>query len=392
MISVQSHQLQLNGNKSYLRYMIRLMLLLTMVLPILAMAQHEPNKVVMLMPFCSNQLLENPNHPNEQLGVLCREYYQGALLALDSLDQLDIRVKLTVLDTENDSLVLTRQLKLPAVKEAQLILGPVLQGGNKVMSSFLKGKEVVQVSPLMTFSKTKINEPNWVSANPGLATYGSFVAQYVEQHFADSGLLVVVNDQSLMDKTITEAIQKNSSKLVKIKLVDANRPADLLPFLKHKGSVHIVIPTATEKTVNKILQQLSDTSLLHHVSVYGFPQWLDFKNSSYLLWEQCHVHLITGYYIDYTNEAVKAFISAYRERFFTEPTEAAFKGYDQALFFISKLNQYGAKKILPRLESEQIPALHTVFTIRQTDEKGGYQNAYVHLLRLKEFTWEELKK
>ncbi len=366
--------------------------MLLMVLPIGAIAQSDPNKVVMLMPFCSNQLLENPNHPNEQLGTLCREYYQGALLALDTLDKINIRVKLTVLDTENDSLALTRQLKLPAAKEAQLILGPVLQGGNKVMSSFLKGKEVVQVSPLMTFSKTKINEPNWVSANPGLARYGSFMAQYFNQNHADSGLLVVVNDQSLMDKTITEAIQKNISKLVKVKFVDANKPTDLVPYLKHKGSVHIVIPTATEKTVNKILQQLSDTSLLHHVSVYGFPQWLDFKNSSYLLWEQCHVHLVTGYYVDYANEAVKAFISAYRERFFTEPTEAAFKGYDQALFFISKLNAYGSKKMLPKLESEQVPALHTVFSIRQIDEKGGYQNEYVHLLRLKDFKWEQLKK
>lgn len=372
--------------------MTRLFIMFLILMPLLAFTQQQPAKVVMLMPFCSKQLIENPNHPNEELGTLCREYYQGALLALDSVGENNLEVKLTVLDTENDSLVLTKQLKSTAVKEAQLILGPVLQGGNKVMSNFLKGKEVVQVSPLMTFSKTKINEPNWVSANPGLARYGSFLAQHIGQFNSDSAILVIVNDKSSMDKTITEAIQKAAPKSVKIKLIDAAKPAEITAYLKHKGSVHIVIPSATETTVNKVLNQLNDTSLLHHVSVYGFPQWLDFKNTSYLLWQQCHVHLVTGYYVDYTSDAVKSFILAYRERFFTEPTEAAFKGFDQTLFFISKLNEYGPKKLLSKLESEQVPALHTEFTIRQIDEKGGYQNAYVHLLQLKDFQWHVLKK
>src|SRR6478736_6271073 len=99
-----------------------------------ATAQTRDNKVVLLMPFCSKLTLENPTNSYVQLSNLSREYYQGALLAVDSIKKLEIKLSLTVLDTQNDSVITANLMKKQAVRDCDLIIGPVLQGGNRVVS------------------------------------------------------------------------------------------------------------------------------------------------------------------------------------------------------------------------------------------------------------------
>ena len=78
---------------------------------------------------------------------------------------------MSIFDTENDSNVTVGLLKKSQIKEADLILGPIMQGGNKVLSDFIKDKDVFHVSPLMTLSKTKFSDPDLISPNPNLTNY-----------------------------------------------------------------------------------------------------------------------------------------------------------------------------------------------------------------------------
>ena len=128
----------------------------------------KANNISLLLPFCSKQILADPNYKDAELGNLCREYYQGALIALDSFEKAEVNVRLSVFDTENDSLTTYKITQKTAFKESELIIGPVRQGGNKVLSQFARKNNVFHVSPLMTFSRTKLDDPFWVSANPDL--------------------------------------------------------------------------------------------------------------------------------------------------------------------------------------------------------------------------------
>ena len=100
----------------------------------------KANNVSLLLPFCSKQILANPNYKDAELGNICREYYQGALIAIDSLELAGVKLSLNVFDTENDSLTMLRIMQNVAFKESELFLGPVRQGGNQVLSQFCKKK------------------------------------------------------------------------------------------------------------------------------------------------------------------------------------------------------------------------------------------------------------
>ena len=84
------------------------------IVALTAFAQNKKsNNVSLVLPFNSKQIIENPNYKGVELGNICREYYQGVLVALDSFERAEISVRLSVFDTEDDSVTLLNIMKKP---------------------------------------------------------------------------------------------------------------------------------------------------------------------------------------------------------------------------------------------------------------------------------------
>jgi hypothetical protein len=352
-------------------------------------AQTRDNKVVLLMPFCSKLTLDNPTNSNIQLSNLSREYYQGALIALDSIEQLRIRMNFTVLDTENDSNTMVGLLKKGAIRDCDLIIGPVLQDGNRLVSNFVKEKNILHVSPLMTLSKSKYNDPNLISPNPNLSLYPKFIYQKIkETSEKDAGTILIVSDKSALDKTVTSAFRQLQlqQKNIRIKIVDYTASLDLQAFIVSGQMNHIVVPTSSESVVNKVMKNIKDTAVLSHITFYGFPQWLEFKNPDYPTWEKANVRIATPFFVDYKRAEVQQFITTYRQRFFTEPTEAAYKGFDQTLYLCKSLNESGLK-MMQKADDEPVSMLGTTFNFKKQEDKSGYQNTFIYFVGVKALKW-----
>jgi ABC-type branched-subunit amino acid transport system substrate-binding protein len=356
---------------------------------LLTSGQTRDNKVVLLMPFCGKLTMDNPNNSHAQLSSLSREYYQGSMLALDSIEKLRIKLSLTVLDTENDSNTTVSHLKKGALRECDLIIGPVLQGGNKVISNFVKEKNILHVSPLMTLSKTKFNDPNLISPNPNLSLYPKFIYQRItETSNGDEGAIIIISDKSSFDKTITTAFKQLQlqQKNIKLKIIEYSSTLDIESFIFPGKKNHIIVPTSSENVVAQILKNIKDTSVLSHTLFYGFPQWLEFKNPDYRIWEQANVRIATPFFVDYERAEVQQFIAAYREKYYTEPSEAAFKGFDQMLYLCKQLNDFGAKMLQTSAENPE-EMLAATFCFKRQEDKSGYQNSFIYFVGVKDLKW-----
>ncbi len=369
-----------------MRYLIFSSLVL---LTLTAAAQNKKaTNISVLLPFSSKYILENPNHPKAELGNLCREYYQGMLIALDSFERAKTSIRLSVFDTEDDSLVTVDITKKAAFKESELIIGPVRLGGNKVVSNFSKSNNVFHISPLMTFSKSKLEDPYWVSANPDLPSYATILYQQIIKQQPDAQITVVA-DKSATGKSIGAAFkQLAAEKKVKIKVVDYGAGFTITPHTAGNTQNHIIIASTNEQCVNAVLRSIKDTSSVAGLHTYGFMQWFDFKNTEYNLLQRCNVVIATPFFVDYQQPEVKQFILAYRNRFNTEPTEAAFKGFDQLMLLGFAAAEKG-KKLMDVLENNTYPLLGSTYCFTKQKE-GGYQNKYLYFLKLDGFALKKL--
>lgn len=363
-----------------------LSVLLCLLAAVQLFAQKKAANIAMVMPFCSEKIMANPDCYDAQLGNLCREYYQGALIALDSLEQASVSLRLSVYDTNNDSMVLLKILQKPQLKDAELIIGPVMQGGNKMMTNFVKGRGVYHVSPLMTFSKTRLDDAYWISANPDLPTYATFLYNYISQLTHDSANIILVSDKSSLDKNINSVIRQitPTGKMMKVKLVEFEKSIDLVKHLSLTLPNHVIIPSGNESNINTVLRRIKDTVETFRITCYGFPHWLEFKNADYDVWQRLDMHIVSPFFVDYDNLRVQAFIAAYRERFHTEPSEVAFKGYDQLLLFGTGLAENG-KNFITKIDNKPQPALHTRFLFRRQKEGSSYQNEFLNVIRMDDY-------
>ncbi len=349
----------------------------------------KANNVSLLLPFCSKQILANPNYKDAELGNICREYYQGVLIAIDSLELAGVKLRLNVFDTENDSLTLLRIMQNVAFKESELFLGPVRQGGNQVLSQFCKINEIYHISPLMTFSKIKMDDPFWISANPDLPIYAGIILKQILSVDTAANIIVVF-DKSIVGKSLGQAFKNlASNKKLRLKVLEYNPALDLKLYTSNLYANHIVVAATQESAVNGALRNMGDTSTTYKLTTYGLMQWFDFKNVDYNLYQRFNLSVFSPFYADYTRDDVKQFVVKYRERFSTEPTEAAIKGYDQMLLFTFALNQNG-KKFMDNLVDKNIPALGTSFNFIKYKESSSYQTGFLNLLKLDNYALKKV--
>jgi hypothetical protein len=343
-------------------------------------------KVAVIMPFCSKQISLKPNTKNADLGNACREYYQGALIASDTLIQLGISLSISSYDTEKDSNVFIKILKKKEVAEADLIIGPVTKEAQLAIKPFSASKQKYHVSPLFTFTKTKVNDPYVISANPDLTYYADYALGYINNQSKNPNILII-QDKDPGDKVFGARAKQlqGSFSNASFSYLDISKINDLGKFLVANKPNHIILCSNEESKVNSSLNAINDTTGLYDISTYGFTQWMDFSSINGKLWEQCKVHILTPQFIDYSDQAVKDFIGKYRAKFYTEPSVFSFQGYDQFMFFAKNASQ-NKNDIKKLIEQNSYQGLCNHFKVAFKQDSEGLQNANLNIVR-----WQNMK-
>lgn len=124
---------------------------------------------------------------------------------------------------------------------------------------------------------------------------------------------------------------------------------------------------------NNIVTKLYQASKSHNIELWGMPQWELYENLELDFLFDLNFKLVTVSEIDYTSPQINTFITAYRERYNTEPSKFSFQGYDQMLYFGQLFAQnsdvFGAIR-----KNEGVDGLVERFYFQQKDN-GAFLNA-----------------
>ena len=233
----------------------------------------------------------------------------------------------------------------------------------------------------MTFSKTRLNDAFWISSNPELPAFAGILYRYICDTYHDIANIIVVSDKSSSDKAITSALKKiTPSKNVKIKVIDYTPQLDIESYLSESLPNQVIIPSNKEQVVNASLFRTRDSATFG-LNCYGIQQWFDFKNADPYLMQQKNTIIASTYFVNYLEPKTRSFVGAYRERFSSDPTEAAIKGYDQGLVYISALLHYG-RSFMKDIEGKPFRMIHSTYLFEKNKDGGFYQNTYLNMLKL----------
>lgn len=351
--------------------------------------------IALLLPFNLDQLDLNNNAvaKNQVKTNLAVDFYEGFKLALDSLSGSGQSFKLTVFDTK-DEVTQAQKLSLnPAIRNSDLIVGPVFPAGVQAFSASINSLHKPVVSPLSAASPAGYNNESLITLTPPLEFHAQRVAAYIQQDIRPKVVYILRSGYSEENKYILpfkrsiDSLGHRRIKVIDVVIAKGNFSA-LLPSLSKTSENIFVIPSTDRSFLRVTIQALDKLSGTYPIQLFGHPSW---SKATYLrpeVLEKMHTCITSAYQVDYKSAETVNFIKSFRKTYHTEPGEYAIKGFDTGLYF-ARLSA-GPDPDFKHLQQMPFGALHNHFDFVQ--KKGyGWINTYVELLQYQDYTLKAIK-
>jgi LysM repeat protein len=353
--------------------------------------------------------------PREQPIVSSRsrsfvEFYEGALMALDSLRKQGVNIQLFTFDTAPDTNKVKQILQDPALKLVDLIIGPAYASNLPIVSRFSKEHQVKMVYPLSNRNQELAENPFLFQVNTPDTLLFSKYAEYIVNKYDTARVLV-------LQSATPNAEELNLCREIKNKLFQKYIPEGRIPDYKEvvfsvkdiqgieallaedKQNI-VVIPSPDEADVSKLVTTLHGVieSVPYEVKLIGFGSWLKYQTINPEEIHNLNTEILTSYALDYNSTATHEFIKKYRQWYFTEPfavspyfirpsknvkySKYGIWGHDVTYYFISALVKYG-EQMEYCISNYKQPLVQFNFQFKRLENWGGYFNNGIYVMQFK---------
>lgn len=324
------------------------------------------------------------------------QFYEGTVIAADSMARKGMNVKLHVFDADfgSDTYKTRKVLSRPEMAGMDLIIGPFFSESFALVSNFAREHKIPVINPLSRRTEiTKGNEYIVKMQPSGWAQYNSLGKYLVSAHHNDNIVLVRRNEDenSGMAQVIKSALLADSTNPVHFKEVIYSSKGwnGIVKSLSTTAPNIVVIMTADKAVLPALLRDLSAKADGQNISVVGLAEWEEMElDYNYLI--KLNAHFFKPWFVDYQSPAAKNFIKEYRDRYAGEPEveKYAYLGYDATLFFLQSIYKYG-NGFLNCIESQSYNGLSSDFQFIKTSN-GGFENFGTSVFKYTEFKREKL--
>jgi LysM repeat protein/ABC-type branched-subunit amino acid transport system substrate-binding protein len=355
-------------------------------------------KVALLIPFMLEEAdsisLGDPASlrlPSEYESLDFIQFYEGALLAIDSLSKAGGNFKVYVFDADaGEHVTKTRRILANSqMADMDLIIGPFFAKSFELVASFAANHSIPVVNPLTQRSEILEENPYIFKVQPSAWSQYNETARYIAHNFVNANVLIFRRnneENKSMATAFKTSLTNLSSGNLSIKEATYSQSFDAGLFSNLvAGKKNIVIMLTSDKALlPALLRKMNDAREKYDITLFGLPEWEDLElDSHYLL--NLDTHLFNAWFVDYSQPHVKNFINSFNERFKAEPEqdELAYLGYDVSFYFLNNLFNFG-KGFSKCLSTVEYHGLSTDFTFWKT-ESGGFENTASSVYQLKDY-------
>ncbi|MEX1001592.1 MAG: LysM peptidoglycan-binding domain-containing protein [Crocinitomicaceae bacterium] len=327
-------------------------------------------------------------------------FYQGFMLAADSLKKAGMSLEIFIYDTKKDTAVIASIFEKEEFQEIDLLIGPFFQNCISYTAAKCAERKIRMVSPFKTDPKTLHNNPfafKPVTSNMSLM---EGTIDYIVKHHAHHNI-VILKPFSEGDKALFEsAVQRfnaaidtldevYNTEIVQLSL-GSSSGRDLNAQLK-KDTVNIVIvPSNDVKFVSGAMNRLNQVMNFNpyakkmRVIAFGFEDWNKHDDIDVLHRNRLNQHYSTYRFVDYNTDNGLKLVRAFRKQNGVDPTVYSTQGFDIGFYFLSALHKYGTN-FETFLKHHQLELVQNDFYFQQIAPGSGFENKSVSIVRYENF-------
>ncbi len=274
-------------------------------------------------------------------------FYEGAMLAVDSLREKGVNVRLTVFDTEQKDSRIRHLIATDRLKDADLIIGPVYPNEQKEVAEYAMRNEIPMVSPLSATDDFSRVNPWFFQVNPPRDIINEVTADYVASKYANSNFIVLRTGNSAQDnelaRLVKEKISTTNNRAGRFRNCDFQKDALAgLRNLLDTAQKNIIILTSTnEAEVSIGMSNIHTLAPAFDITVIGSNRFPQFESINQEYFHDGQLEFLAPYWPDYKKEVTRSFVKKFRNYFKTEPNQYSMQGYDVTYFFVEAISRFG---------------------------------------------------
>ncbi len=319
------------------------------------------------------------------------EFYEGVLLAIDSMQNRGMKINLNVFDTQQNADSIRQFITSPEFLETDLIIGPVYQRVQKEVAQIAAKNRIPIISPLASKSQIITNNPYYFQVIPSRKYISEKTAEMVAEEYFKSNFIVVrtADYEGTPEGELVEMIQEklfNSGFLssrngVNFSVYDfKNEGAFGLRRIMSESKENVIyIPSSDEGELSVAISNINNLADDYSITLIGSSRFQNYHSINVEHFHNLKLRYIAPYWIDYENPATIQFLEKFRSNFATEPDNIGVQGFDIAFYFLNALNYFGKdfEDCLPYLN---INLVQGNYHFEKISEFGGYMNQGVSVI------------
>jgi ABC-type branched-subunit amino acid transport system substrate-binding protein len=313
--------------------------------------RNDTLSIAVVLPF---ELDENVQGNTITNNLYVFDLYTGIRMAIDSLKNLGVKIKLTAYDYAGDSTQFYRLLEQPALKEANVMVGPLHNSFSNKVAQFANTNKILVVNPLSTNLKFT-EKSDWVYlTKTSTETQTKEAAFRAYQYFKPKKALIIAGKNAkdslnaLMFQKSFESVggkvlaksSLNVASLAKLSTLFAKKTLDSTGF--------IYVSSKDQNVGVNIMKKLAE--LNRNTPLLVSPEWLDFQSVSFQQMQKQNLYFIAPDYVNHLNDTIAAVSNYLQERTHSLPSYYTFCGFDLVGQLVRLSSQDAAFAAQPNLK------------------------------------------
>lgn len=339
-------------------------------------------KAAVLLPFTEGK------NRDEQMRMV--EYYEGFLMAVDSLKRQGVSVNLYTYDTKGKSDVTQSILAKEEMKNMDIIFGPAHAANVKTLAEFAEKNQTRVVVPFSPEVEQVFKNPYIYQVNTPQSYLYSEVYEHFLRKFSKANIVFLDAGTEQNEKAEFIKGMKNELKTNQVAYKHISN-SDTLKILAAIDSTreNIFIPTSgKDLSLTRLIPQLTQIRRSYpnvDLHLFGYPEWQTYTQDYLASFYELDTYFYSSFYTNNLFPAAVRFTQEYR-RWYSKDMANIFPkygmlGFDTGYFFLKGLAQEGSQ-LENNLNRVQVTPIQTGFKFERVNNWGGFINRKVFFVHL----------
>ncbi len=350
-------------------------LYLIMASALYAQSSNKPLKVAVFAPIYIDSSFEGMNYKlgsaNLSKTILPGlDFYNGMLLAVDSLNAEKQSLEVLFYDTKNDATPIELILENKEIQDVSLIIASFNNRAEiKTIADFALEKNIPLISMTYPNDGGITGNPFFALVNPTLKTHIEAIYRYIHRTFPTEQITVFKRKGAADDMiagSFNELNKKTQGLPLKIKtveLTDTFTTAQVFMQLDSTKQNIILCASLNEVFGNNLVKAIASSKKFKAITV-GMPTWDGIRD----IGKDAEIIYTSPYNYAKTSKIAQQITTNYRNKYFGRPSDMVFKGYE-AMYHFGKLLITYNKNLIAHL-SDNSSKLFTEFDFQPVKQKN----------------------